>query len=187
MKGGQSEEAAAKEPTPPVWKDLKSATKKAPEAKKAEKEEKVADAPAPEPKKEKKATVDKSKKNSVKKETEGKKVKGAPDLSPLYKVEEKTARKASTKKAKEEEPTKIVVHIKAAEVDEKPEAKPAKKAAKKTIKKAAHVQEASDSEPSLFEKLDLKTPVSSMSSSIEDNDDFQGSVFEFENKVASSK
>ena len=32
-----------------------------------------------------------------------------------------------------------------------------------------------------------ETRLSSMSSSIEDNDDFQGSVFEFENKVASSK
>lgn len=93
-------------------------------------------------------------------------------------------------KAKEEEPTKIVVHITAAEEEKKPEAKaakPAKKVLKKVATKAAFAE---SSESSLFEKLNIKTPVfqsRSLSSAVDDNDDFQGSVFEFENKVASSK
>ena len=52
-------------------------------------------------------------------------------------MEAKSPHKASIKKAKEEEPTRIVVHIKAAEEEKQPEAKPAKKAFKKTIKKVA--------------------------------------------------
>lgn len=83
----------------------------------------------------------------------------------------------------QEAPTKIVVHIKAAEEEKKPEHKAKSKA--KTAKK-----ESTDSETSLFEKLKLSTPALSrhtLSSSLDDNDDFQGSVVDFESSVATSK
>jgi len=115
---GKSEETAAKEATPKIWKDLKSATKNPPKAKKAKKVEKVADAPASEPEAVKES-AEKPKTKNVKKSVKGTQTKGAPDLTPLYKVEEKPAKHhkkpapAATKE--KEEPTKIVVHIKAAE------------------------------------------------------------------------
>ena len=82
---------------------------------------------------------------------------------------------------------KIVVHIKAAEQEPEPKAKTMSKP--KSTPKASKKQ-ASESTSSLFEKLNLKTPIfssHSLSSTMDDNDEFQGSVFEFENKVASSK
>lgn len=77
-----------------------------------------------------------------------------------------------------EEPTRIVVHIKADQEDKPEAAKPAKK-------------EATASSAALLEKFDNQAPAFSSralpSISLDDNDDFQGSVVEFENSVASSK
>ena len=168
---GKSEEAGAKETTPTIWKELKSATKKAPKAKKAAK---ATDDQAPEAESDKE-TAEKPHTKNTKESAKASSAKRAPDLTPLYKTDAKAAPAAKAK----EEPTKIVVHIKAAEQEEQPEAKPAKK-------------ERSASTSALFEKLDVKAPAFSSHSlsspiSVEDNDDFQGSVVEFENKVASSK
>jgi hypothetical protein len=82
-------------------------------------------------------------------------------------VEEKPAPTPAASPEKEA-PTKIVVHIKAAEEEKKPEHK--SKSKSKTAKK-----ESIDSETSLFEKLKISTPVLSrhtFSSSLDDNDDF---------------
>lgn len=89
-------------------------------------------------------------------------------------------KKAAAPAAKaKEEPTRIVVHIKADQEDKPEAAKPAKK-------------EATASSSALLEKLDSQAPAFSGRSltpsiSIDDNDDFQGSVVDFESSVASSK
>lgn len=117
--------------------------------------------------------------------------KGAPDLSPLYKVEEKAAPAPAA--IKEEAPTKIVVHIKAAEEksDElPPKTTPTKhiKSKKAVAKPKAVKKENLESDSALFEKLNIKTPVFSSrslsSSTIIDDDDFAGSVVDYESKVA---
>lgn len=181
VKGG-SEEAAAKEATPKIWKDLKPAAKKAPKVKKASKAPKEsADAPAAEPEADKEDT-EQAPATKAAKSVKGKSSKGSPDLTPLYKVEKKPAPTPAASSEKEA-PTKIVVHIKATEEEKNPENKAKSKA--KSAKK-----ESVDSETSLLEKLKFSTPVLSrhpLSSSLDDNDDFQGSVVDFESSVATSK